>query len=308
MAIGGGTGLPNVLQALKALTRHIAAVVTMADDGGSSGRLRRELGLLPPGDVRNCLVALANSSSSLTQLFQYRFSRGESLKDHSLGNLILVALVEQTGDFIQAIEVASRLLGVQGQVLPATLEDVTLVASIKSGTSVTGQAKIARTASLEFVTLEPKKVVAYPPAVEAIKQADLITIGPGSLFTSVIPNLLVEGITQAILDSKARKVYICNIMNQRAETAGFTATEHLDAVLSHSSPELVDTILIADLSSYKDEVEEYEKKGYFPVLYNKTKLEEKGVKVVVTDLAQADNLLQHDPLKLTGVFGEMINV
>lgn len=308
MAIGGGTGLPNVLQALKTLTKHITAIVTMADDGGSSGRLRRELGMLPPGDVRNCLVALADSSSPLAQIFQYRFGRESSLKDHSLGNLILAALADQTGDFPRAIDVISRLLRVQGQVLPATLEDVTLVASVKSSAFVTGQARIARTSSLEFVTLEPREVVAYPRAVKVIKQAELIIIGPGSLFTSIIPNLLIKGITKAILDSKARKIYICNVMNQRAETAGFTATEHLDAVLSHSSPELVDTILIADLSFYKDGLEEYEKKGYFPVLCNKKELEERGVKVVVADLAQDENLLQHDPTKLATVLEELITI
>ena len=280
----------------------------MADDGGSSGRLRRELGMLPPGDVRNCLVALASSSSPLAQLFQYRFSQESGLKDHSLGNLILAALADQTGDFPQAIDVASRLLGVQGQVLPATLEDVTLVASIKSGAFVTGQAKIARTTSLEFVALEPKGVAAYLPAVKVINQADLIIIGPGSLFTSVIPNLLIGGITKAILESKARKVYICNIMNQRAETASFTTTDHLNAILNHSSPGVVDTIVLTDLSSHQDKLEEYERKGYSSVSWDKKELERKGVKVVVADLAQDKNLLQHDPSKLAKVLRKLVNV
>lgn len=279
----------------------------MADDGGSSGRLRRELGMLPPGDVRNCLVALADSSSPLAQIFQYRFSQQSSLRDHSLGNLILAALADQTGNFTQAIDIASHLLGVQGQVLPATLEDVTLVASVKSGALVTGQAKIARTTSLKFVALEPEKVAAYLPAVKVINQADLIIIGPGSLFTSIIPNLLIGGITRAILESQARKVYICNIMNQRAETASFTATDHLNAILDHSSPKLIDTIVLTDLSSHQDKLKKYEKKGYSALPWDEKELGKKGVKVVVADLARGGNLLQHDPAKLAKVLKELVN-
>lgn len=306
MAIGGGTGLPNVLKSLKPLTEDITAVVTVADDGGSSGRLREELGILPPGDVRNCLVALVKSPSPLGELFQYRFERGAGLAEHSLGNLILAALADQSGGFAEGIAVAARLLDIQGQVLPATLDDVTMVAQVKGGARVVGQAKIARTPDLDFVALEPSGARAYGPALEAIARADLITVGPGSLFTSVIPNLLVEGIKEACLASKGNCVYIVNTMHQWAETTGFTATDHLEAVLRHSAPDLIDTVLVADLSAHEGALADYEKKGFPPVSWGRKDLESHGVEVLATDLADAQNLLHHSPEKLGRVLKALL--
>lgn len=301
VAIGGGTGLPIILASLKGVFTNVSAIVTVADDGGSSGRLRRELGMPPPGDIRNCLVALANPDSKLASLFQYRFKEGSSLAEHSLGNLIIAALVDTTRDFAEAIEVASGLLSVEGQVLPSTLEDVTLVASVKSGALVSGQAKIARTPGLNFVQLEPPFPKAYSPAVQAIKEADLIILGPGSLFTSIIPNLLVENISEAILSSTGRKMYICNTVNQRHETRGLTATDHLDALLSHARAAVTEEIMVNDFSR-RETLERLARQGIQPVTYDLDELNGRGVRVIVDDLADEDNPLHHDPAKLKALF------
>jgi uncharacterized cofD-like protein len=228
------------------------AVVTVADDGGSSGHLRRELGMLPPGDIRNCLVALAAPGNQLARVFQYRFAEGEGLAGHALGNLIIAALADLEGGFAEAVEEAGRLLEVRGRVLPSTLADVVLSGRDASGRLVIGQAKLAESEGpVTTVCIEPAAVRAYPPALEALRAADLIVIGPGSLFTSVIPNFLVEGMVAAVTESGATVVYVCNVGNLRGETSGMDAADHVDALVRHGLGGAIDVALV-DSSSTSD--------------------------------------------------------
>jgi len=244
VAVGGGTGLPAVLRCLLDLGYETSAVVTMADDGGSTGALRRDLGMLPPGDVRNCMVAMAGGDSVLADLFQYRFRQGGSLSGHSVGNLILAALADMEGDFGSAIRVAEDLLACRGHVHPVTLEDVHLTALDAESRPVRGQALIARTGRISRVDLEPETPAPYAPAVEALRTADAIVVGPGSLYTSLIPNLLVDGIVAAMAESSARKVYVCNVANQRGETAGMDAADHVQALVDHGLHDVLDLVLV----------------------------------------------------------------
>lgn len=260
VAIGGGTGLSTTLRGLKAHSPHITAIVTVADDGGSSGRLRRELGVLPPGDFRNCIAALADDEALITQLFQYRFGQGHGLHGHSFGNLFITALSAVTGSFEQAILETGRVLAVKGRILPATLEDVTLVADlrgsvgdslhgrvdvVRSGlTRVRGESAIPKTGQpIERVFLRPEQVRAYPGAVRAILEADLIIAGPGSLFTSILPNLLVKDIRQAIVASKALKIFVCNVATQPGETDGFDVGQHVGALERHAGRGLFPNVI-----------------------------------------------------------------
>jgi uncharacterized cofD-like protein len=247
VAIGGGTGLSTLLRGLKAYTPHITAIVTVADDGGSSGRLRRELGLLPPGDFRNCIAALADDEALITQLFQYRFGQGEGLDGHSFGNLFILALAAVTGSFERAILEASRVLAVQGRILPSTLENITLVADLQAQapeassrlTRIHGESAIPKAGQpIERVFLRPEGARAYPEAVRALLDADLIIAGPGSLFTSVLPNLLVRDIRQAVGASSALKIYVCNVATQPGETDGFDVGRHVSALQRHVGREL----------------------------------------------------------------------
>ena len=247
VAIGGGTGLPVLLRGLKSHTSNITAVVTVADDGGSSGRLRRELGVIPPGDFRNCLVALADTESLMNEVMQYRFSDGEELRDHAFGNLLLATLTKVTGDFALALEEVTKLLRVRGRILPSTLTNVTLFARTVDGDLIQGEAEIPHAkAPIHMVSLEPPKAKAYPPAVQAIAEADMVLLGPGSLYTSVMPNLLVSGIADSVRSSKAIKVYICNVVMQPGETDGYSVEDHYRTIARLVGPGLVDYILVND--------------------------------------------------------------
>jgi len=255
VAIGGGTGLSILLSGLKAYTDHIAAIVTVADDGGSSGKLRRELGVLPPGDFRNCIAALADDEALTTQLFQYRFPAGrrgagneQTLDGHSFGNLFITAMASVTGSFEQALVESGRVLAIRGQILPSTLENVTLCADLVDEAAavrrVAGESAIPEARlPIERVYLEPTSVPAYPPALRAILDADLIAIGPGSLYTSVMPNLLVDDIIRAIRASNALVVYVCNVATQPGETDGFTVGDHVQAIERHVGLGLFHTVL-----------------------------------------------------------------
>lgn len=255
VAIGGGTGLATLLRGLKAHTPLITAIVTVADDGGSSGRLRRELGLLPPGDFRNCIAALAQDEALITQLFQYRFGQGEALKGHSFGNLFITALTTVTGSFERAILEASRVLAVQGRILPSTLEAVTLVADLKveDGTETSGLTRIQGESAIpramqpiERVFLQPEDARAYPEAVRAILDADLLIAGPGSLFTSVLPNLLVRDVQRAMEVSSAKRLYVCNVATQPGETDGFDVGQHVSVLQQHVGSGLFPFVLAND--------------------------------------------------------------
>ncbi|HEY67567.1 MAG TPA: uridine diphosphate-N-acetylglucosamine-binding protein YvcK [Thermoflexia bacterium] len=251
VAIGGGHGLSVLLRGLKQYTSNITAVVTVADDGGSSGRLRRELGVLPPGDFRNCIAALANDEALTTQLFQYRFGNGTGLNGHSFGNLFITAMAEVSGSFERAILESGRVLAVQGRVLPSTLQDVTLMADLRdeaNGLSrVSGESRIPQSGgAIERVYLKPDNVSAYPDAVRALLEADLIVAGPGSLYTSVLPNLLVPDVARAVAASRALKVYVCNVATQRGETEGYSVGDHVAALEAHVGAGLFPVVLAND--------------------------------------------------------------
>src|SRR3990172_6645945 len=244
VAIGGGTGLSTLLRGLKEHTGNLTAVVTVADDGGSSGRLRRELGVLPPGDVRNCIAALADAEPLMTRLFQYRFSEGSGLEGHSFGNLFIVAMSGVTGNFEHAIRESSRVLAVRGHILPSTLANVTLFARTEDESMIRGESNIPHSGRrIKQVYLEPPEVQAHPEAVRAIMEAALGVLGPGSLYTSVLPNLLVDGIRKAVKASSALKVYVCNVATQRGETDNFSVTDHADALIRHVGTGLFDHVL-----------------------------------------------------------------
>lgn len=247
VAIGGGTGLPSVLRGMKHLTNHLTAIVTVADDGGSSGRLRRELGVLPPGDLRNNIAALANDEHLMTQLFQYRFNAGD-LDGHSFGNLFLTALSDITGGMDQALIETARVLAIQGSVLPATLDNVSLCGEIRTAEgmlrTIEGEAEItAARGRVERVFLEPSTVRAYPPSVQAILSADLVVLGPGSLFTSILPSLLIDGIVDALRASKALRIYVCNVATQPGETDGFNVADHVRALEKHLGRNAFDLVV-----------------------------------------------------------------
>jgi len=250
VAIGGGTGLSTLLRGIKDYTHNVTAIVTVADDGGSSGRIRREVGILPPGDIRNCLAALSNDEALLTQLFMYRFPQGQGdLEGHSFGNLFITALAEITGSFEEAIAESGRVLAVSGRVLPSTLHNVRLVADVMLPhlvveVRVEGESHIPEAAGkVRRVWLEPNSPPAFPQAVRAILAADLIIIGPGSLYTSILPNLLVPDLTEAVRSSRAMKAYICNIATQPGETDGYTCGEHVRALEEHVGGGLFDIVV-----------------------------------------------------------------
>lgn len=253
VAIGGGHGLSALLRGLKAYTANITAIVTVADDGGSSGRLRRALGVLPPGDIRNCLAALADDEGLMTQLFQYRFPKGDGtgLDGHTLGNLFITAMAEVTGSFERAVLESSRVLAVQGRVLPSTLVSVTLMGELRNepaGVSrVEGESRITEASGIiQRVYLEPDDAPAYPEAVRAILEADLVVLGPGSLYTSLLPNLLVREIAQAVAASRALRVYVCNVATQPGETDGYSVEDHVQALERHVGPGLFSVVLVND--------------------------------------------------------------
>jgi uncharacterized cofD-like protein len=234
VVIGGGTGLSVALRGLKGHTSNLTAIVTVADDGGSSGRLRRELGVLPPGDFRNCMVALADVEPLMEDLFQYRFKNGSGLDGHSFGNLFIVAMSEVTGNFERAVQESCRVLAVRGQILPSTLANVMLCAEMEDANTVEGESQISATGErISRVYLQPGDAVAHPEAVRAIEEADLVVVGPGSLYTSVLPNLLVPGIGEAVAHSTALKIYVCNVATQPGETDGYRISDHVNALTRH---------------------------------------------------------------------------
>lgn len=302
VVIGGGTGLSTLLRGVKTYTPDITAVVTVADDGGSSGRLRKEMGILPPGDIRNCIVALAEEESLMSSLFQYRFQQGEGLKGHSIGNLLIVALTDISGDFLTAIRQASKILKIKGKVYPSTTEKVVLLAELDNNTIVEGQSKIMRSEHpIKKVFLRPAEVSPIPEAVQALMEADQIIIGPGSLFTSIIPNLLILDIAEAIGASRAQKIYICNVMTQPGETDGYRAEDHLGKLLEHCPGLTLDIVIVNNSPIPRRLREAYALEGAVAVDFDRSRLEEIGVEVIVEDVANFSNFVRHDPLKLARV-------
>jgi uncharacterized cofD-like protein len=303
VVIGGGSGLAVLLRGLKHLVGspdHLTAVVTMADDGGSSGRLRRELGVLPPGDIRNCIVALADDEDLLARLFQYRFPNGRGLSGHSFGNLFLTALTGVTGDFYQAILTAEHILSVRGRILPATLQDVSLRGAGLSGRVYEGESAVGRSGErLASLRLEPANVPAFPPAIDALEAADLILLGPGSLYTSILPNLLIPGIRGAIRRSRAPVVLILNLMTQPGETDGLTTLDHLRALEEHIGERLVDVVLTNGTRPPEYLLERYRDSGAEWLEVDRSAVESLGLQLVEADLLLAgDDFIRHDPARL----------
>ena len=291
--IGGGTGLSVLLQGLKAYTDNLSAIVTVADDGGSSGRLRREMGVLPPGDFRNCLVAMSDAEAIVRDLFQYRFENGGELEGHSFGNLFIVAMTDVAGGFENALQESSRVLAVHGTILPATMANLTLSAELEDGSLVTGESAIPKVGSrISRVSISPTDADVYPKTADAISQADMIVIGPGSLYTSIIPNLLVSGIADSIEHSSANKFYVCNVATQNGETDGFTVSDHLKALQAHSYPRIVDFI-VTNRSSMELEPQF---RDVQPVLHDGRSLDH--VRIVTDDLVDQDHPVRHDSRKL----------
>jgi uncharacterized cofD-like protein len=313
VALGGGTGLSALLRGLK---QHVvrrsdqhptherpitdlAAIVTVTDDGGSSGRLRRENRMLPPGDIRNCMVALSKDETLLSRLFQYRFHAGRGLRGHNFGNLFLTALTHVTGDFAEAVRVSSKVLAVRGRIFPSTLSNVHLVATLANGKRVQGETRISRSQiPIRKIELNPRRVRPLPGAIEAIQEADLILMGPGSLYTSIIPNLLIPEISQAVARSKAPRVYIANLMTQPGETTRYALSDHLRAIKHHVRGPVIDAV-VANRQSVSPEVaRRYRVEGAEPVLVDRDNVLKMKVRLITGILVEEHGVLRHNSLRL----------
>jgi uncharacterized cofD-like protein len=317
VAIGGGTGLSTLLRGLKRYVgadgpwsiNRLGAIVTVTDEGGSSGELRRELGVLPPGDVRNCIVALAEEEKLLSQLFAYRFAAGEALAGHSLGNLLLTALTDITGGFDHAILAASEVLNIRGEIYPSTLADVRLRAALADGTELVGEVAISGSflgekasqkkqhARIERLFLEPPDAMPTDRALEALRNADLILIGPGSIYTSVIPNLLIRPIADALRQSRALRVYICNVMTQPGESDDYPAEEHLKVIVEHAGL-VADVMIVNGCRPSEAILAQYAAEGQFPVQVDTDAVRELGVTPFFGDVIAEGNYLRHDSAQL----------
>ena len=314
VAIGGGTGLSTLLRGLR---RHVAApgqtgdvpgaisdlaaVVTVTDDGGSSGRLRKDFNMLPPGDLRNCMVALSEEEDLLASLFNYRFRGGDGLKGHSFGNLFVAALTEITGDFGKAIQLASKILSTRGRIYPVTTADATLVARMVDGTVVRGETNITASQSrIAELMLDPPNPAALPETLEAIEKADIITVGPGSLYTSLITNLLVEGIPAALAKSRGLRVYICNLMTQANESLDLTASEHIERIYEHTRAPIFDCALVNAAPFSPETLARYAATGSFPIVPDIDRIEALGVQCIAGDFAIEENVVRHAASRVTG--------
>jgi uncharacterized cofD-like protein len=313
VALGGGTGLSALLRGLKqhVVPRHdpyptprrpivdLAAIVTVTDDGGSSGRLRRENRVLPPGDIRNCMVALSKDEALLSRLFQYRFSAGRGLAGHNFGNLFLAALTHITGDFAEAVRVSSRVLAIRGRIFPSTVSNVTLEAILENGRRVHGETRITASRSpIRKLMLVPRNVRPLPEAIEAIRDADLILIGPGSLYTSILPNLLIPDISQAIARSRAPRVYIANLMTQPGETTNYSVAQHLRAIQSHVKPRIVDCVVANRQKVSSAVASRYRKQGASQVTMDAASLRKSGVLLLLGNLLEEHDKIRHDSVRL----------
>lgn len=309
VAIGGGTGLSHLLFSLKQYSSNITAVVTVADSGGSSGRLREEFNIVAPGDIRNCLVALADAPALMGELFQFRFSKDSELKGHNFGNLFLTAMVQLTnGDFELAVKETSKVLAIRGKVVPSTVSNLHLVAEYEDGTRTEGEAKIPNPKSrIRHLSLTDKEALPTKDSLDAIADADVIILGPGSLYTSVIPNLIIKGMAEAIAKSNAFKIYVCNVMTQHGETDGYSASEHLKAIIDHSHSKIVDACLINNSEPSADTLlVRYKEEESFPVRADVDQIREMGCRVVAADLLGLTNYVRHDSAKLNKALIKLI--
>ena len=304
VAIGGGTGLSTMLRGIKLFTPHITAVVTVADDGGGSGVLRHDLGMLPPGDIRNCILALANTEPIMEKLLQYRFTEG-SLKGQSFGNLFLAAMNGISSSFEEAVKKMSDVLAVTGKVLPVTLEDITLYAELCDKTIICGESKIGKhnlknPSPIKRVFIKPNKPKPLPEVIRAILEADIIVLGPGSLYTSVIPNLLVDGVANAIQKSKAVKIYVCNVMTQPGETDGYTLSQHIKAIENHSNKKIIDCCIVNNSRIPQDIEKKYRNDGAELVKIDRQETLNMGIKIEEGNFLTIlpNGYIRHDCIKL----------
>lgn len=309
VAIGGGTGLSTMLKGIKKITNNITAVVTVGDDGGSSGKLREELGVLPPGDIRSCIAALADDEDLVAKLFQYRFKDCAGLSGHSFGNLFLTAMCSITGDMVRAVKESSKVLSIRGRVLPSTLDDMRLVAEMEDGEIIKGESNIPESGKkIKRLFSEPNNCKALEDVIWAIHDADLIILGPGSLYTSVVPNLLINEIAKAVNDAKARKIYVCNIMTQPGETDGFKVSDHIKTLINHAKyDKIMDAVLVNnDLPA--ELLAPYKNAGSEPVIVDKEEIQKMGIEVVQKNLIEDkryedghDSFVRHSPSRLARV-------
>lgn len=309
--MGGGTGLSTLLSGLKEYVAprpqkaagwpigDLAAVVTVTDDGGSSGRLRREYSILPPGDIRNCMAALSTDERLLARLFQYRFPMGRGLRGHSFGNLFLTAMSHVTGDFSEAVRLSGQVLAIRGRIFPSTNHNVSLEATLEDGTVVAGETRITGSKKkIRRVRLVPRKVRPLPEVLEAIARADLILLGPGSLYTSIIPNLLVSGVAEAIDSSPAVCVYIANLMTQPGETQGYTLADHIGAIEAHTRRRLIDWVVVNHQPVSAEVAQRYRADGAEPIQANLAELQSMGLRCVLDDLLEQHGVVRHNRERL----------
>ncbi len=308
VTIGGGHGLSHLIFGLKEYTSNITAIVTVADSGGSSGRLREEFNIVAPGDIRNCLVALADAPALMGELFQFRFSKDSELKGHNFGNLFLTAMVQLTGgDFERAVKESSKVLAIRGKVIPSTVTNVHLVAEYVDGSRTEGEAKIPNTHSrIKRLSLKPQDAQPTKDALQSIEEAEIIILGPGSLYTSVIPNLIIPGMSEVIAKSKAFKIYICNVMTQPGETDQYSVSDHIRALVEHSHKDIINTCLINNGVVSSEVLSRYEHEHSFPVEPDVERIKDLGYKVVATDLVSDKDFVRHDSLKLNKVLIQLI--
>ena len=306
VVIGGGTGLSVLLHGLKEHSSNITAIVTVADDGGSSGRLREQFDILPPGDIRNCLVALADAEPLMRDLFQFRFGNESELKGHSFGNLFITALSKVTGDFEKAIKESSKVLAIRGRVIPSTFDKVQLVAEHQNGQKTKGETKIVEQHfPIRRVFLEPATCKPSKESFEAIDNADVIVLGPGSLYTSVIPNLLVTGISERISRSRVPKVYVCNVMSQPGETDNYTAFDHLNAIIMHTTSDIVNHCIVNTGTVSPEVLKKYEEENAYPVLADSDKVVGKGYSVIEENIVNAKDYVRHDSKRLSKIIVDL---
>src|SRR3989338_2094423 len=307
VVIGGGTGLSTLLTGLKKYTTNITAIVTVADDGGSSGRLRQEFDMLPPGDIRNCLVALADTEPLMQRLFQYRFAEDSALQGHNFGNLFITAMTKITGDFERAVRASSKVLAIRGRVVPSTNTKVRLAAEHVDGTVTLGESKISKApAAIRRIYLEPTSCQPTEDALAAIRDANAVVLGPGSLYTSIIPNLLVERMVDAIVTSKALKIYICNVMTQSRETHGFGASDHIRALVAPTNPGIVQLCIVNTEPVPDALLERYREEGAYPVGADVEKIRSLGYQVVADNIISTENYVRHDADKVASIIIQLL--
>jgi uncharacterized cofD-like protein len=307
--IGGGSGLSVLLRGLKEFTSNITAVVTVADDGGSSGRLRNQFNIPPPGDIRNCLVALADAEPLMSELFQFRFSEesGE-FEGHNFGNLFILAMLKVTGDFEKAIRESSKILAIRGRVVPSTLKKATLVAQHADGTQTIGESNISKVPSrIQRLYLQPQGCQATEDAIFAVENSDVIVIGPGSLYTSILPNLLIENLSAAIARSHSPKIYICNVMTQSHETDGFTAFDHVNAIADHVRPDVLSHVIINSGLIPTVMAAKYLKMGAVAVTADTDKIKALGYQVIEDNIVNTIDMVRHNPRRVSKLILEILN-